>query len=146
MSNTKTLNNSSTPSNSNLYKLQDNASGFIANSFPIRRLVRTSFDRKFWLFFFFCCCCWSYFKFLFEITDEQAWIAAYRAENKKYFEAVLTNQKLDELERDELSKEQKVVPKRRILKKLNFLEEDASRNPHTLDGFYLVLLHFSDLT
>ena len=31
------------------------------------------------------------------LTDEQAWIAAYKAETKKYFEAVLTNQKLDEL-------------------------------------------------
>jgi hypothetical protein len=44
MSNTKTLNSSST--NSSLYKLQDNASGFTSNSFPIRRLVRSSFDRK----------------------------------------------------------------------------------------------------
>ena len=80
--------------------------------------------------------------FYFEIVtfkiDEQAWIAAYRAENQKYFEAVLTNQKLDEIEKEETNKEQKVVPKRRILKKLNFLEEDTARNPHALDGFYLV--------
>ena len=43
MSNTKTLNSSTS---SSLYKLQDNASGFISNSFPIRRLVRSSFDRN----------------------------------------------------------------------------------------------------
>ena len=68
--------------------------------------------------------------------DEQAWIAAYKAETKKYFEAVLTNQKLDELEKVE--REQKVVPKRRILKQTNFAEPKANFNPNQLDGFYLV--------
>lgn len=50
MSNTKTIHNQAT--NTGLYKLQDNSSGFISNSFPIRRLARSSFDSKFVFFFY----------------------------------------------------------------------------------------------
>ena len=71
--------------------------------------------------------------------DEQAWIAAYKTETKKYFEAVLTNQKLNELERIELEKEKVAVPKRRILKH-NFPENKANRQLNYLDGFYLMQL------
>jgi hypothetical protein len=42
MSNIKAINNSS---NNNLYKLQDNSTGFLSNAFPIRRFVKSSFDR-----------------------------------------------------------------------------------------------------
>lgn len=70
------------------------------------------------------------------LKDEQAWIAAYKAETKKYFEAVLTNQKLDELEKAE--RDQKIIPKRRILKQTNFAESKSTLNPNQLDGFYLV--------
>lgn len=103
-----------------LYKLQDNSSGFVSNSFPIRRLVKSSFDH------------------------EQAWIAAYRAENKKHFEAVLTNQKLDELEREELEKDKKSLPKRSILKNDLFRKNEdlatLKKNSTLLDGFYLMQL------
>lgn len=42
MNNTKTIQNN----NNSLYKLQENSTGFISNGFPIRRLVRSSFDSK----------------------------------------------------------------------------------------------------
>jgi hypothetical protein len=78
-----------------------------------------------------------YGNFIFFSLDEQAWIAAYKAETKKYFEAVLTNQKLDEIEKAE--RDQKIVPKRRILKQNNFTEYSKETfNPNLLDGFYLV--------
>ena len=44
MSNTKTIYNQTQNS---LYKLQDNSSGFISNSFPVRRLSKSSTDRNF---------------------------------------------------------------------------------------------------
>lgn len=49
---------------------------------------------------------------------------------------MLTNQKLDEIEKAE--RDQKIVPKRRILKQTNFAESKDSFNPNVLDGFYLV--------
>jgi hypothetical protein len=71
--------------------------------------------------------------------DEQAWINAYRAENKKYFEAILTNQKLSEQESEQLRKQRKVVPKRQTLNKFNFANNnESSKNPKLVDGFFLV--------
>jgi hypothetical protein len=44
MSNTKAINNST---NTNaLYKLQDNATTFVSNAFPLRRFVKSNLDRK----------------------------------------------------------------------------------------------------
>ena len=84
----------------------------------------------------------NYLKFFIHINiliDEQAWINAYRVENKKYFEAILTNQKLNELESQEIEKEKKKVPKRQTnAKKHNFTSEESSKNPKLIDGFYLV--------
>lgn len=51
MSNIKAINSSN--STNNLYKLQDNANGFLTNAFPIRRFVKSSFDRSFSLFILF---------------------------------------------------------------------------------------------
>jgi hypothetical protein len=80
---------------------------------------------------------------MFQIwLDDQAWIAAYRAENKKYFEAVLTSEKLEDLQTIEKEKEQQVLPTRKILKNMDlFLNKnnDSTKNPEILDGFYLVL-------
>ena len=51
---------------------------------------------------------------------------------------MLTNQKLDDIEKEQQDREQKTLPKRRILKKINFVENKAARNLNYLDGFYLV--------
>ncbi|CAF0977868.1 unnamed protein product [Brachionus calyciflorus] len=114
MSNTQTIYNQQ----NSLYKLQNESSGFITNSFPVRRLVRNAVDY------------------------EQGWITAYKADNQKYFDAVLTNKTLEQYEKEESSREKK-VPQRRILKKFDFLEsteERNSKNPFLLDGFFLMQL------
>lgn len=115
MSNTKALNGLPTTNNA-LYKLQENNTTFVSNAFPLRRFVRSNLDH------------------------EQAWIAAYKTESKKYFEAVLTNQKLDDIEREQYDREKNSVPKRRILKHVNFPENKAARSLNQLDGFYLMQL------
>ena len=68
---------------------------------------------------------------------EQAWLSAYKAESKKYFEAVLTNQRLDQINKEQQEKEEHNVPKRKLLKKLPFAKNE-SRDPGLLDGYYLV--------
>lgn len=112
MSNTKAIN---TNTNNALYKLQENSNTFVANAFPLRRFVRTTLDH------------------------EQAWIAAYKNESKKYFEAVLTNQKLDDIEREQQDRDKNAVPRRRILKQ-KFPENKQARDLNYLDGFYLMQL------
>ena len=77
--------------------------------------------------------------FIHNLKGEQAWLSAYKAESKKYFEAVLTNQKLDQFNRDQAEKEQRTLPKRKTLKTIPFTKNE-SRDPRLLDGFYLMQL------
>lgn len=53
---------------------------------------------------------------------------------------MLTNQKLNDMEREELERDKQTVPKRRILKHANFAENKAARQLNYLDGFYLMQL------
>ena len=73
---------------------------------------------------------------------EEAWVTAYKAENKKHFEAILTNQKLDRLEMIEINREKITLPKRQTLKlRVNLVErqnDPKSDNYKCLDGFFLV--------
>lgn len=63
---------------------------------------------------------------------------AYKAEKEKYFQAVLTNKKLDELEQDKSSKESAMAPRRKILKNLNLFDDESSNKKGIMDGFFLV--------
>lgn len=70
-------------------------------------------------------------------------MAAYRAEKERYFQAVLTNNKLDEWENERRASQQQqqnalLAPKRKILKNLSFSENESNKKQGTLDGFYLV--------
>ncbi len=52
---------------------------------------------------------------------------------------MLTNQKLEDLEREEIDREAKVLPKRKFIKKCNFEETtDTTKQIKILDGFLLV--------
>ena len=75
-------------------------------------------------------------------------MAAYRAEKERYFQAVLTNNKLDEWENERRASQQQqqqqqnalLAPKRKILKNLSFSENELNNKQGTLDGFYLVYI------
>lgn len=67
-------------------------------------------------------------------------MAAYKAEKEKYFQAVLTNKKLEDLEEQERqNKESSVTPKRKILKNVNFTENETNSKQGIMDGFFLVI-------
>lgn len=76
------------------------------------------------------------------MIDEDGWITAYKNEKQKYFDAILTNQKLDQIQKEIGAKTVTEPPKRQILKKINFPESQPPKDIkyRTLDGFYLVIM------
>lgn len=65
---------------------------------------------------------------------------AYKSENQKYFEAILTNKKIADLEKEKSDKNNKELKKRTILKNSNFIERQPENQYGIVDGFFLVIL------
>jgi hypothetical protein len=78
-------------------------------------------------------------------------VTAYKTDKQKYFEAILTNKKLDQIEKGKQQNMDLLPPKRQFIKKFNFNDnklpqpqsqtqpqQQQDANLHTLDGFYLV--------
>lgn len=141
MSFAKTANSPSRSSKYN-YRPSDRESvAFVMNGFPVRRLTNHSKAE--------CTGCLLLAKKtgLSELylnknfllwSDDDGWVTAYKAEKEKYFQAVLTNKKLDELDQERTIKETSTAPKRKILKNLNFTESETNTKHRIMDGFYLV--------
>lgn len=81
-----------------------------------------------------------------KFLDDDGWMAAYKAEKEKYFQAVLTNKKLEDLEEQERqNKESSVTPKRKILKNVNFTENETNSKQGIMDGFFLVIIRSTSI-